>query len=171
MYKLPRGITKKGDKFLVQRQLRGQRWSRVCHTEQEAFLVWAEFQAMTSPPSETPTLSREPAKGSTCWTLGQALRYTAQLPKGAGKRGGWGEGCKSGKKLIEVGQRVVDYFGEDRCISEITSPEIDAFIVHMRARHKAAGTINRHLAALGKLMTVAQAKGGGRLSFTSMAAS
>jgi hypothetical protein len=63
------------------------------------------------------------------WTLGLALRYTSQLPKGEGKRGGWGEGCKSGKKLIEVGQRVIDYFGADRRVSEITSPDIDAYVV------------------------------------------
>lgn len=85
------------------------------------------------------------------WTLQQAFQQASCIS--------WREKA-SGKKLIRNGEMVVEFFGHQTPLSSITCSHIDDFISYLRSIGNQNGTINRKLAALSKLFTVAEKRGG-----------
>lgn len=57
---------------------------------------------------------------------------------------------------IRNSDEVVDYFDSDTVVSEIRPYQISEFVSTLRDRGNSNGTINRKLAALSKMLTVAQ---------------
>lgn len=58
---------------------------------------------------------------------------------------------------------VLNYFGDDRDIRSITYKDVSAYITHLKGRDYKGSTINRRLAALSKLFTLAR-RHDGRIS-------
>ena len=83
-------------------------------------------------------------------TLGPLLAYTMEqhAPEG------W-KGCKAERGLVRRGQAVVDHFGPLTRVDTITRLEIDTYVRTLKQERNTGGTINRKLAALSKLFTVA----------------
>lgn len=74
------------------------------------------------------------------------------------KRTKWA-GMRSASDAIRNGQHVVDYFGTKKAVAEITSAEIDLMMEDFAGRGMAAATVNRKVASLSKMLSVAQRVG------------
>ena len=68
-------------------------------------------------------------------------------------------GTKSEAKLILVMNEVINYFGKDIDIADITTELVDEFIDNQKAKRRANGTINRKLASLSKILRFAKERG------------
>lgn len=68
-------------------------------------------------------------------------------------------GAKSEPKLILVMNEVINYFGKDIDIADITTELVDEFIDNQKAKRRANGTINRKLASLSKILRFAKERG------------
>lgn len=67
--------------------------------------------------------------------------------------------AKAAPNLIRNGQAVVDFFGDDMPMSRIDKAKIDSFIDHLKEKGNSNATINRKLAALSKMLTIALHEG------------
>ncbi|MFK0385193.1 tyrosine-type recombinase/integrase [Agrobacterium sp. NPDC090273] len=70
----------------------------------------------------------------------------------------WGS-SRSGVGLKRNGKHVVEYFGKNKDISEITPAEAAEMKVHFSEKGLAPATVNRKLAALSKMLRVAKDNG------------
>lgn len=95
------------------------------------------------PPTSPPT--------STRWTLGDALDFTCRL---ASTEGGW-RGARSEATLIRNGADVVTLLGPTTHLDTIDAETVRSLRSTLLAQGLALPTVNRKVAALSKLMTVA----------------
>ena len=68
-------------------------------------------------------------------------------------------GGKSDEKQIQIINQLLNYFGKFEAISTIKTQAIDDYILHLKSRNCAGGTINRKLATLSKILRQAYEEG------------
>lgn len=158
--RLPKGISVRPDgRLLVQRMINGVRQSKVVDKLDEAILAYRMMGNDKEHKENNhlkPSSKLKPANAN--WSLLDAYLYVSQLPVGRGHDGGW-LGAKSEKKLKRNAEEVMEYFGPHRKVGDITALEIEAYAQHLLSLGKEAGTVNRKLAALSKLLTAASRHG------------
>lgn len=135
----------RGNKFFVDVSHQGKRMTATVDTEHEAQLKEMELKTalMTGNTKvETKTTGE--------WTLGQAVERT--------KLTRW-KGTKSERTAYLNADLVVDHFGHDILLSNISTHDIDDFVDSLKKKGNGDGTINRKLAALSTIMEVAIERG------------
>lgn len=141
---LPTGIRQIGTSFLVDVTVGGVRRTRTRATLATAILAHAELRA------ELLRTVGADVQHSDTWTLQQALEKTDVIS--------W-VGKLSGGKLRRNGEQVVEIMGPATPLTRITTESIDALVATLQQKGDANGTINRKLAALSRMLTVAQQRG------------
>lgn len=134
-----KGIRKRGDMFYVDVTINGVRRTATCGTHLDAVEKQIALKA---------ALKHRAGPG---WTMAEALDETTRV--------GWGD-CAAKDRLVMNGQLACDHFGKDTLLSAITTSRVDRYIASLKARGNGSATINRKLAALSKLFTIATQCGG-----------
>ena len=155
---LPRGIRSRGAALFVDVSWRGKRRTATVEpvpgeTPQEHLVrakakqseLKAELMGGTSAPGKkTKTVSRS-------WTLGEACKRTMESA--------WrGRACEP--KMAYMVKHVEARWGKTRLLSDITTVDLDEWVIDLEEAGKSNATINRHLAALSKIMTFSIPRGG-----------
>lgn len=140
-------ITPRGNGFQVYVAVNGNKFRRTVSTRGEATaLEQSARQALMlgkPVPSEGITVSHT-------WGLKEAADKCYKM--------NW-VGTKSESKLILVMNEVVNYFGKDIDIADITTELVDEFIMSQKEKRRANATINRKLASLSKILRFAKERG------------
>lgn len=143
--RLPRGIRQRGNSFLVDVSVKGVgRQTATVHTLEEALTKQQELKQVSSKKKETIS-----------WTIQQAFDTVTSLVPSVGWRG-----SKSEKTSRINATTALNYFGPDKALDDITIDELDEYVAFLEEEGKSDATINRKIAALSKMMTVAMRGGG-----------
>ena len=145
---LPKGINQYGDKYRWNICVNGQRKTGVCATLDDAVRERSEIYSALMIPQIR--LKQEEMAQKTAPTLDNALD--------AMWRADWSK-AKSAVTIDINSRFILSYFGADRRINTITTSDIDAFVVHLKALGNAQPTINRKLSIISKVLTRAYQKG------------
>lgn len=93
-------------------------------------------------------LPEAPKKGKgNAWTIREAFNRAFQLH--------W-EGGRSERTMIINMTKAMDFFGRLKLITEVTTADVDDYIIHMREQGLSGSTINRRLAVVSKAFRVAR---------------
>lgn len=141
---LPEGIRKRGQNYLVDVTVGGVRKTCTRPTVEQAVLAQAELRA-----AMLKTVGAQVEHKET-WTMQQALDKTSALA--------W-QGKPSSEDLIRNGEACVRFFGPALPLTKLTADQIDEFVESLQESGNSNGTVNRKLAALSKMLTVAQQRG------------
>jgi integrase len=140
---LPRGIRIRGGKFHVDVSVKDKgRMTGTFDTLDEAKLKQVEWRAALVK-GQVPAAAR-PVTGG--WTVGEAITKTFEAA--------WA-GTKSEQTFRKLEGQIIDYWGKSRPLGSITTTDLDAWVEHLKAKGNSDATINRKLAFLSKLFTVA----------------
>jgi len=143
-----RGIYQRGNAFVVDVMVKGQRATETCATYDMALIRRDELRAQLRRTAEH---LDGPAAVSSCWTLHKALRTSIQVR--------WDD-TRNGAKAIRHATKAVEFFGKETRLDQVTTSEIDRYVGHLKASGNGSGTINRKLAALSALFTDAMHRDG-----------
>lgn len=146
MTKLPKGIRFRGNKFYIDVTVAGKRVTRTAASLEDALIKQAELKKAL--------IMGKPLKvASDCeaWTLQKAHEVA--------KNTRW-KGTKAERSANLNAQRALDFFGKHTLLNDITGEWLDAFVEHLQKRGNSNGGVNRKLAALSMLFTVAVDRGG-----------
>lgn len=135
----------RGSSWLVDVSHKGIRRTATCESEEEAKATEAQLRADLL--AGRPTAPKE----GRSWSLGKASDTA------------WTEvwrDSKSGPEMDRQRQRVERYWGRDTLLHAIIRPKLLEWVEWMKQRGNSNGTINRNLACLSKIMTVAVDHGG-----------
>lgn len=135
-----KGIRKRGNAFQVDVSVGGRRITGTAKTLPEARKLQAQLRSRLASGTESET-----------WSLGKAVDYALRTH--------W-EDTRGYRTAAINAACLVRFFGVDLPLSEITRTSIDAFVEAMRAQGNSAGTCNRKLAALSKILRLANEVGG-----------
>lgn len=136
--KLPRGIRPRGDKWLVDVTVGGVRRTATCDTLAEAEQSRLDMKRGLR--------AGGAVAAGTAWSLGEAWdRCHASC---------W-SGTRTETGMVHHRKHVVEFFGEDTPITEITTAAMDRWVEHMKVQRNANGTINRKLSNLSKVLSEA----------------
>lgn len=138
---MPRGIRRRGDKFFVDVTLRGRRRTGTAITLVGAKELQVQLKAAIIEGRDVRT--KAAGKG---WTLGQAFDRTAALE--------WA-GTKGEKTALLNANAAVVHFGRTMLLEDIDTNALDGWVIRLMEKGNSNATINRKLAALSKMMTVA----------------
>lgn len=145
-------MSKRGNRYRAEFVLQGTRYIRTFEDEQAA-MVWESYvrlQVSLGRPVDDPTIApNKQASTSGKMTFKEALKAVLASYKGNRDESGSARNAED----------VVEYFGENKALADVTSRERDAFIDSLRSKGLAAGTINRKLAALSKMVKLAREDG------------
>lgn len=160
--KLPSGIRLRGDRYFVDVSIKGTRKTSTCDTYEEALTTQARLRTdilakLNGDVKDHSSPAIDTSKGDTKWTLKDAVDKTLNLPAPEG----WKNGKCEKTSMINI-KFALDYFGSTCLITNINVDTIDGFMEHLGKRGDSNGTINRKLAALSKVLTVAQRRSRGR---------
>ena len=89
-------------------------------------------------------------KAKSMWTLAEAMKAT--------ERECW-SGAKAEVSSIRNAEKAIKFFGEHRPLDQIDTDLVDTYIEHLKGIGNSDSTINRKIAALSKMMTVAIQRG------------
>jgi integrase len=152
--RLPRGIRRRGEKFLVNVYHNGKRKYVTCETLVEAMEKQAELkEAMLSGNAyEGPQVqSRVPERApEDTWTLQEAVDRTHTT---------YWKGTRGETAALKNIRFALRHFGEDRAIHTITTDDIDEYVEWLQEIGNSNATINRKLSALSKVMSCAIERG------------
>lgn len=151
--KLPRGIRRRGKKFLVSVYHNGERKYATCETLDEAVRKQEEIKAeltggIVQP--EGPALTPDGRKEEDTWTLQEAVDRT---------QAAYWKDTRGEEAALKNIRFALRFFGEERPIHTITTDDIDRYVEHLEGLGNANATINRKLSALSKCMTCAIERG------------
>lgn len=149
---LPRGIRRRGTKYLVDCSHKGQRLTATCDSVGEAIDTKARMIEGLQTGKDVKPKRRANA---TAWTIQRAFDKTAAMPRPEGWRG-----CSYEKQAHLNAQAAIDFFGPDKLLEEITRDDVDRYFAALEARGNSDSTINRKRSALSKLARVALDYGG-----------
>lgn len=145
-------VTKRGARYRAEFVLQGERYIRTFEDEQAA-MVWESYirlQVSLGRPIDDPTIApNRQAKGRGQMSFKEALKAVLQTYKGMSDEVG----------STRNAEQVAEYFGETTILADVTSSQRDAFINSLKSKGLAAGTINRKLATLSKMVNVAREAG------------
>lgn len=137
-------IRDRGGKFFIDVTVAGVRRTATKDTAEQATLCEAELRAELLRTVGAQVIAKD------TWTLQQALEKTTSIA--------WaGKGSES--DLIRNGEIIVEMLGPALPLTNITTDMIDALVGRLQKSGNSNGTINRKLAALSKMLTVAQQRG------------
>ncbi|WP_422049750.1 tyrosine-type recombinase/integrase [Shimia sp.] len=146
-------IRNKGNKYQVDVTVKGVRAPRVsCDTLHEAQAVEAQFKAHLLAGGDPADLVQDSgkAKASKGPTLGDLLDVTI--------RDEW-KGTKAETSSIRNGSVWPDELGYDFLLSDLKPDNVTEVCDRLAVKGNSGGTINRKLAALGKMLTIGQRRG------------
>lgn len=156
--KLPRGIRLRGNALLVDVTVKGERRTTTVQ------IIDGDLSAALDKAVREQARLRAELLGAVngngkghqagSWPIQHALNVTTQVA--------WSDPhVASREHLIANAAQVVEYFGSSTLLSNISIEQIDAYVEHLRKEEgNSNGTINRKLAALSKMMSVALRRGG-----------
>ena len=154
------GIRERGSRYFVDVSVYGRRRTATCRTYDEAVCKQAAlrdklFRKRTIPPTSEPVSATVPvarlAVHQKSWTLQQALEKT--------KQAAWSD-MLNGDRAVLNAQVALNYFGASTRLDELTTDRLDDYAAYLAGEGNSNATINRKLAALSKLLTVAVERGG-----------
>lgn len=135
-------VSKRGSKFQAYVTQGGERFRRTFDTKVDA-LIWEE--EMRDALQLGKPLPLAPSKNDTSWTLDAAADRTYELY--------WKDARAEHKAVANI-NKAMTYFGKHIKVQDITTEKIDDYIIHLKKEQKSNATINRHLAAVSKVLTV-----------------
>lgn len=142
---LPKGIRVRGGSLLVDVTVNGIRKTATCESMEAALLKRAELYA---------DLLGGVVKGVTgvaVWTMQKAFEKA--------KETAWA-GTAGEVNALRNAQEAVEYFRPGTTLDKVTVDRIDEYVVSLRTKGNSNATINRKLAALSKMFTIAVDRGG-----------
>ncbi len=139
--RLPKGIRKRGDSFVVDVSVNGIRRTATCESLAVAVDTQAELR--------TTLLTAKPTAPAG-WSLQDAFDHTRATA--------WTD-CHSSVKLTRNAELALDFFGRSTPVSRIHTEDIDRYAAHLISTGNSNATINRKLAALSKMLSVAVQRG------------
>ncbi|WP_018123353.1 tyrosine-type recombinase/integrase [Desulfovibrio oxyclinae] len=150
--KLPRGIRRRGKKFLVSVYHNGDRKYATCETLEEAIKRQAELkEEMTGGNTpDTPSQVQSERAPEDTWTLLEAKERTLAS---------YWKGTRGEQAALKNIQFALRFFGEERPIHTITTEDIDRYTEYLEGLGNSNSTINRKMSALSKVMTCAVERG------------
>ena len=136
---------KRGDSYLIDVTLRGIRRTRTFTDIEQAKLGEAELRAelLRSVRADSP-------ENHNTWTLKQALDKTTTAA--------WSD-KNSGAKLARNAEMAVKFFGPATPLTSLTADRLDDYSAHLGDTGNSNATINRKLAAVSKMLTLAVERG------------
>lgn len=139
-------ISMRNNKWQAYVSHKGKRHRRSFNSHNEAQLWEAQIRmAVTNDlPVPEETLSTETISK---WTLSRTIRAVENL---------YWRGSKSEDNLRHTCNAILRFYGEDSPINSITTERIHDYVNDLKERKRSNGTINRHLAALRKVLKHAQ---------------
>jgi len=140
-------ITQRNQKWQVHVVVDGQRFRKSYSTKEEAAMVEAVVRQSMVQGKPIPNFG---FGDNISYTLKDALAKTYDM---------FWRGSKSEEKVIFNMNGLEKHFGRNRNINEITTEEIDKFIVEQKQQGRSNATINRKLATLSKCMRLAHEHG------------
>jgi integrase len=139
---IPKGIRRRGDAWMVDCTISGVRRTATCDTLEAAIIKQAELKLSATAPAQAPAKAK--------WTLAHALDRTIKTE--------WKD-TRGARSAIPNAKLALSFFGDKVLLEDITTDMIDDYIEHLEDSGRSNGTINRKLAALSKLFTVAIDRG------------
>lgn len=135
-------VSIRGNKWQAYVTHKGKRYRRSFNSHTEAQLWEAQIRMAVSNDLPVPeeTLSTETISK---WTLSRTIRAVENL---------YWRGSKSEDNLRHTCNAIVRFFGEDLPINNMNTERIHAYVNDMKERKRSNGTINRHMAALRKVL-------------------
>ena len=138
------GIRQRGNSYLVDVTIGGVRRTGTAPDRNKAELLQAELRA------ELLRTVGAQVEHKQTWTLQQALEKTDAIS--------WQDKA-SGVQLRRNAEQVVEILGPATPLTSISTESVDELVEALQERGDANGTINRKLAALSRMLTVAQQRG------------
>lgn len=135
-------IRKRGNKYQVSVSLAGERIQRSADNEIEAKRLEPELLKELQ--------DKIAGKEMTNWTLKTAVDRTFSLC--------WNDG-KSIKTHKKNSNLMMGYFGKDTLLKDIDTDWVDQWVMELEEMGNSGATINRKLACLSKVITVAEDRG------------
>ncbi|MCH8918785.1 MAG: hypothetical protein IIC52_12105 [Proteobacteria bacterium] len=145
---IERGIRKRGNSFQVDITRNGKRLSATCKSLEDARRKRAELQHLLYTDHGALEALRRRGKS---WNLAEGAEYTGRII--------WSKAV-SGEKMKRLARDAMDFFGKTRPLNTITTESIDHWVLELEGRRLSDSTINHHLAALSRIMTIAMDRGG-----------
>lgn len=136
-------IRRRGDSFLVDVSVQGTRKTVTTDTREQARQVEAELKATMLGGRSRPNLGES-------WTLAEALEKTSAIA--------WGDRT-SGEKLTRNAEFAVQFFGESLPLDRLTADRLDDYATHLLNQGNSNATVNRKLAAVSRMLTLAVQRG------------
>ena len=140
--KLPPGIRKRGDSYMVDVTLRGYRRTATASTLDAAKAIRIQMQAEMA--NGRPEIVAR-------WTWMEAYRRTYKTH--------W-EGTRAEATSRGSANEVCEYFGWKAYVDDCNTSALDGFVDHLRAKGNGPGTIIRKLGAASKMLTVVHERDG-----------
>lgn len=137
-------VSKRGNKFQAYVTLDGQRYRKSFDTKIDAHIWEEKVREAVTVGKPLPILSSK-LPSTQGWTLKDAGDRTYALH--------WRD-SRSEEKMVFNMNRALKFFGTKRPVRDITTEQVDEYILHLKNRNLSNATINRHLAALSKILTV-----------------
>ncbi len=151
MSALPKGIRQRGDSYVADVSVGGKRRTGSAPTLEEAILLRQELLADLRGEPVSPARRRPQA----VWTIRKALGVTLQSAPPLGWSGtDWGQTARHHVEEFAI------WAGRDRPLDTVDAWVLREWAETLEGRGLADGTINRYLAALSKVMSVAEEMGG-----------
>ena len=156
--RLPNGIRQRGVRFFVDVTIQGVRRTATCATPEEALATQAKLKAeLLGEPARASQATahsrsglrtvRSPHQGCTLQEAFDTTRTTA-----------WTD-CHSREHLARNAGFALKFFGPSTPLKTITTDKVDEYVAHLLQQGNCSGTVNRKLAALSKMLTVAIQRG------------
>lgn len=139
-------VSKRGTKFQAYVTLEGKRYRRSFDTKVDALLWEQQVREAVTLGKPMPFLSSNKLPSNQTWSLKDAGDRTYALH--------WRD-SRSEEKMVFNMNRALNFFGTKKPVTDITTEQVDEYILHLKGRNLSNATINRHLAALSKILTVA----------------
>lgn len=133
-----RNIQQRGNSFVVAVSRNGKRERVTCNTMDEALRVRAELEQ---------SLGSSLRPFSKPWTLEEGVTQCTNII--------W-KGTRNEKKAIANAKCAIAFFGKDTLLDSIDTAWADSYVASLKAAGNIQSTVNRKLAALSRVMTLAR---------------
>ncbi|WP_019406166.1 tyrosine-type recombinase/integrase [Stutzerimonas stutzeri] len=137
---------KRGNKWRTEFIVEGERYVRYFEDEGEgkAWEAYVRLQVARGQPLHDDVLGADKPM-----TLGEAFKHACTA---------W-EGTKNSKMAVKNAEDVLEVLGKNFPVAKVGKVEFDSLVKHFRKRELTDSTINRKLASLSKMMTLAAEHG------------
>lgn len=138
-------VRQRGEKWQADLTHKGQRYRELFNTKEEAD-EWEASSRVRILRGEDIKTGVKSVKADPM-TIGELQRLTHRT---------YWAGGKSDKTMMITSMSSVDYFGPSKKVQDITSEDTLKFADYLKAGGNSGGTINRKMAALSKMLTMAK---------------